>query len=36
VCDEHPNIVPIHEIGVDAQKRIFFSMKSRDAAWRKS
>lgn len=24
---EHPNIVPIHEIGVDAQKRIFFSMK---------
>jgi serine/threonine protein kinase len=24
---EHPNIVPIHELGVDAQKRIFFSMK---------
>ncbi|HZZ80117.1 MAG TPA: protein kinase, partial [Gemmataceae bacterium] len=24
---EHPNIVPIHELGVDAEKRIFFSMK---------
>jgi serine/threonine protein kinase len=24
---EHPNIVPIHELGVDAQKRVFFSMK---------
>ena len=24
---EHPNIVPIHELGVDAQKRIFFAMK---------
>lgn len=24
---EHPNIVPIHELGVDAQKRLFFSMK---------
>ncbi len=24
---EHPNIVPIHELGVDAQKRIFFTMK---------
>jgi serine/threonine protein kinase/DNA-directed RNA polymerase subunit RPC12/RpoP len=24
---EHPNIVPIHELGVDAEKRIFVSMK---------
>ncbi len=24
---EHPNIVPIHELGVDAQQRIFFTMK---------
>ena len=24
---EHPNIVPIHELGVDASKRLFFSMK---------
>src|SRR5262249_29238143 len=24
---EHPNIVPIHELGMDAQKRLFFSMK---------
>jgi serine/threonine protein kinase len=24
---EHPNIVPIHELGTDAQKRLFFSMK---------
>jgi serine/threonine protein kinase len=24
---EHPNIVPIHELGVDAQQRLFFSMK---------
>jgi serine/threonine protein kinase len=24
---EHPNIVPIHELGVDAHKRLFFSMK---------
>src|SRR5262245_42353545 len=24
---DHPNIVPIHELGVDAQKRLFFSMK---------
>src|SRR6516164_5452982 len=24
---EHPNIVPIHELGIDAEKRIFFSMK---------
>ena len=24
---EHPNIVPIHELGIDAQKRIFFTMK---------
>jgi serine/threonine protein kinase len=24
---EHPNIVPIRELGVDAQKRLFFSMK---------
>jgi serine/threonine protein kinase len=24
---EHPNIVPIHELGVDALKRVFFSMK---------
>ena len=24
---EHPNIVPIHEVGIDAQKRLFFSMK---------
>src|SRR5208282_2694819 len=24
---EHPNIVPVHELGVDAQKRLFFSMK---------
>ncbi len=24
---EHPNIVPIHELGVDAQKRLFFAMK---------
>ncbi len=24
---EHPNIVPIHELGIDAQKRLFFSMK---------
>lgn len=24
---EHPNIVPIHEIGVDSEKRLFFSMK---------
>ena len=23
----HPNIVPIHEVGVDNQKRLFFSMK---------
>ena len=24
---EHPNIVPIHELGIDSEKRIFFSMK---------
>ena len=24
---EHPNIVPIHEIGLDSRKRLFFSMK---------
>ncbi len=24
---EHPNIVPIHELGVDAKERLFFSMK---------
>ena len=24
---EHPNIVPIHELGIDAEKRIFFSLK---------
>src|SRR5262249_55962572 len=24
---EHPNIVPIHELGVDPMKRLFFSMK---------
>jgi serine/threonine protein kinase len=24
---EHPNIVPIHELGVDGVKRLFFSMK---------
>jgi serine/threonine protein kinase len=24
---EHPNIVPIHELGIDAQKRLFISMK---------
>ena len=24
---EHPNIVPIHELGLDSQKRLFFSMK---------
>jgi serine/threonine protein kinase len=24
---EHPNIVPIHELGVDAKGRLFFSMK---------
>lgn len=24
---EHPNIVPIHELGVDAQQRLFFAMK---------
>src|SRR5262249_51424467 len=24
---EHPNIVPIHELGVDSEKRLFFSMK---------
>jgi serine/threonine protein kinase len=24
---EHPNIVPIHEVGVDGQGRLFFSMK---------
>ncbi|MBL8793787.1 MAG: protein kinase [Planctomycetia bacterium] len=24
---EHPNIVPIHELGVDGQQRLFFSMK---------
>ncbi len=24
---EHPNIVPIHELGVDGQKRLFFAMK---------
>ena len=24
---EHPNIVPIHELGVDGRKRLFFSMK---------
>src|ERR1700752_2004843 len=24
---EHPNIVPIHELGVDSAKRVFFSMK---------
>jgi serine/threonine protein kinase/Leucine-rich repeat (LRR) protein len=24
---EHPNIVPIHELGFDAQQRLFFSMK---------
>ncbi len=24
---EHPNIVPVHELGVDAQKRLFFTMK---------
>src|SRR5690348_385427 len=24
---EHPNIVPIHELGVDANKRLYFTMK---------
>jgi serine/threonine protein kinase len=24
---EHPNIVPIHELGADAQQRLFFAMK---------
>ena len=24
---EHPNIVPIHELGIDAKQRLFFSMK---------
>jgi serine/threonine protein kinase len=24
---EHPNIVPIHELGIDSRKRLFFSMK---------
>lgn len=24
---EHPNIVPVHELGIDGQKRVFFSMK---------
>jgi serine/threonine protein kinase len=24
---EHPNIVPIHELGIDSQKRFFFAMK---------
>jgi serine/threonine protein kinase len=24
---EHPNIVPIHELGIDAEQRLFFSMK---------
>ncbi|HZZ78170.1 MAG TPA: protein kinase [Gemmataceae bacterium] len=24
---EHPNIVPIHELGIDSEKHIFFSMK---------
>jgi serine/threonine protein kinase/DNA-directed RNA polymerase subunit RPC12/RpoP len=24
---EHPNIVPIHELGVDSQKRLYFTMK---------
>ncbi|MBL8827324.1 MAG: serine/threonine protein kinase, partial [Planctomycetaceae bacterium] len=24
---EHPNIVPIHEVGVDAEQRLFFAMK---------
>ena len=24
---EHPNIPPVHELGTDAQKRLFFSMK---------
>src|SRR5437868_621782 len=24
---EHPNIVPIHELGVDAQGQLFFTMK---------
>jgi len=24
---EHPNIVPIHELGIDRQQRLFFSMK---------
>jgi serine/threonine protein kinase len=24
---EHPNIVPVHELGFDAQQRLFFSMK---------
>ncbi|MBY0528118.1 MAG: protein kinase [Gemmataceae bacterium] len=24
---EHPNIVPVHELGVDAQKRLFFAMR---------
>ncbi|MBY0528169.1 MAG: protein kinase [Gemmataceae bacterium] len=24
---EHPNIVPIHELGMDARQRLFFSMK---------
>lgn len=24
---EHPNIVPIHELGLDAEQRLFFSMK---------
>jgi serine/threonine protein kinase len=24
---EHPNIVPIHELGIDAKKRLFFAMK---------
>lgn len=24
---EHPNIVPIHELGIDSQQRLFFAMK---------
>ena len=24
---EHPNIVPVHELGIDAHKRVYFSMK---------
>src|SRR5262249_54433766 len=24
---EHPNIVPVHELGVDSEKRVFFTMK---------